>query len=87
MDPIEGVELAELTKEMAAEVVAENRRRAGGQIKKLYQRIMGLTSDIKNKETELRKLREKLRTAQAKIDKLRAGDWSVLDEPKAEEGK
>lgn len=82
IEKIPGVELSELVTEATSELLAERRKKAAGLIKNHLQRVEGLALDVRKKENELKKLREKLTKAQAKIDKIKAGDWSVLSDRK-----
>ena len=78
MDPIKDVNLADLVAEAAAEEVCDRRRMAAGHIKGVLRRIEALSKEIKEASGALVKKQAKLDAANAKLAKLRAGDWSVL---------
>ena len=79
-EKIEGVDLSDLVTEAAGAVLSERRKQAAGMIKQLLQRVEGAASDIRDLEKQIARKRESMGKAQAKIDKLKAGDWSVLAE-------
>lgn len=87
MEKIEGVKLDELVTEASTELLQERRRGASSLIKKLLIYSEGLVDSIKRKEAELKGLRKKLSTQKEKIERLRAGDWSVLVENAEEKEK
>ena len=82
IEKIEGVNLADLVKEASTELIAERRAQAGNLIKNHLQRVEQLTLDIRNLEKNLKGKKDKLAKAQAKIDKIAGGDWSMLVEKK-----
>ena len=82
MKEVQGVNLGELVSETATQLVADRRKMVGNQIKNLLQRTEGLARKLVLGKREIKKLEDKLASAQAKIDKLKAGDWSVLEERK-----
>jgi seryl-tRNA synthetase len=82
IDPIEGVDLSELVKEASTELMAEKRRQASNIIKNHLQREEQLVYDIRNLKKNLKGKEEKLAKAQAKIEKIIKGDWSLLVEKK-----
>lgn len=82
MDKIENVDLGSLVTEASTELMAEKRRVAANHIKIHLQRVEQLVIDVKKAEKELRKKKEKLEKAQAKINKIKEGDWSLLAEKK-----
>lgn len=82
MDKIKDINLTDVVQESAKELIAERRKMVGNQIKQLLQRVEGLARFVVVGERELKKIKDKLSSAQAKIDKLKAGDWSILEEPK-----
>lgn len=77
---IEGVNLADLVDSVSTDLVNERRKQASGVIKQQLQRMEQLNIDIKNAEKELKKKSEKLAKAQTKMDRIKSGDWSVLNE-------
>lgn len=83
MQEIKDINLTEVVQESATELITERRKMVGNQIKQLLQRVEGLARMVVNGEKELKKIKDKLASAQAKIDKLKAGDWSILEEPKS----
>jgi len=82
MNEIKDINLTDVVQESAKELIIERRKMVGNQIKQLLQRVEGLARKIVFGEKEIKKLKDKLTTAQTKIDRLKAGDWSVLEEPK-----
>ena len=80
MEKIENVDLGNLVTEASNEIIDARRKQAAGIIKQQLQRIEQLVTDISNAEKELKKKRDKLTKAQEKIDKIKAGDWSLLAE-------
>lgn len=82
MEKVEGVNLNELVAEASKELFAETnywrRRQAAGLIKKLLQQREELASDVKRLEKDIQREREALENFQVKIDKIKAGDWSLL---------
>lgn len=79
------INLAALVSETASQMIIDRKRMIGGQIKQLLQRAEGLAKNINSKKSELNKLESKLKIAQEKINKLKAGDWSVLEKSREEE--
>lgn len=87
MDPMSDVKLDALVAEIGSQMVDERRKMVGGQIKALLLRVETLTREVRQAERELEKKKGALRGSQEKIEKLRKGDWSVLEEPKGERDK
>lgn len=86
MDAVENVDLAQLTADVATQLIDEKRRSIAGLVKQMLQRAEQLAADIKKLEKEAQGKRGQLAQALAKIEKLRVGDWSVLEEPKRQGG-
>jgi hypothetical protein len=82
IEKIEGVDLAVLVEEASTELMAEKRRQASNIIKNHLQREEQLVYDIRNLEKNLKGKKDKLAKAQAKIEKIIKGDWSLLSEKK-----
>lgn len=80
MKQIEDTDLTELAKEATTELIVEQRNEARNLIRSLFQRRIALAEEGKRKEAELAKLKKKLESTDARIARLRAGDWSVLSE-------
>ena len=78
MDKIDGIDLAELVKDSAQDLMKEKRVGAANIVKNHLQRVEQLAIDIRTLEKELKNKKDKLVKAQSKIDKIKAGDWSVL---------
>ena len=77
---IEGLDLSDLVTEVSTDLVNERRKQAAGVIKKQLQKLEQLNIDVKNAEKELKKKTESLAKAQNKVDRIKSGDWSVLNE-------
>jgi outer membrane murein-binding lipoprotein Lpp len=86
MEKLENVNLAELVVEASDALLTEKRNGAASSIKKHLQRVEQLAIDVRKLEKELKSKKEKLAKAQAKIEKIKEGDWSLLadkdDSPK-----
>ncbi len=78
MKPIKGVNLAEMVKNCAEELIDIRRKEAANIIKQLLQRMEQLSIDADNLEKELRKKKEKLLKAKTKIEKIKEGQWDLL---------
>ena len=65
-------------------LMAEKRHDAESRIKQILIRQEKLAESIKASENELKKLNAKLEKSVAKINKLKSGDWSVLNEQENE---
>jgi hypothetical protein len=82
MEPIKGIDLGELVNISSEQLLHDYRVEIGGKIKKLLVKCEVLPRDIKKLETELEKVRKSYKEALDKVEKLKAGDWSVLNEEK-----
>ena len=82
MEKLENVDLSALVEDSSKELMDEKRKQAAGLIKVQLQRIEQLSLDVRNAERTLKKKQEALAKAQQKIDKIKAGDWSLLAEQK-----
>jgi hypothetical protein len=82
MEKLENVNLAELVVEASEALLAEKRNTAASIIKKHLQRVEQLAIDVHKVEKELKSKKEKLVKAQAKINKIKEGDWSLIAEQK-----
>ena len=80
MEKIDGVDLGNLVSDVAAGIVTDRRNQASGLIKQQLQKVEQLAKDIVAAEKDLEKKKGKLTQAQGKIDKIKAGDWTVLTE-------
>ncbi|KKK98742.1 hypothetical protein LCGC14_2639720 [marine sediment metagenome] len=86
MEKINNVDLSQLVEESAEKLVAEKRNKAASLVKQELQRIEQLKIDIKKIDKDRKNKQDKLDKAQAKMDKIKNGDWSVLAEPKENQG-
>lgn len=84
MKAIENTTPEELLKEAATQLINEQKHAAVNQIKDTLKRIAQLSNDIKTMRQAVEKKQKELEGANGRLDKLRAGDWSVLQDPKAE---
>lgn len=80
MQKIEGVELPDLVAQAANELVNLQRDEAITLIKRKLERVAGLTAEIKKLKNDIKTKEEKLEKTLGLIEKLRSGDWSVLQE-------
>ena len=78
MEPIKDVDLKELVSSSSDMVIEEKKKQAKNAIKKLFYQQAGLVADLKSMQKQVNKKQESLIKIQARIDKLRSGDWSVL---------
>jgi len=84
MKPIPSLNLTDLLEGAANALMAEKRHDAESRIKQILIRQEKLAESIKASENELKKLNAKLEKSVAKINKLKSGDWSVLNEQENE---
>ncbi len=82
MEKIEGIELDKLVSDVASELVNDRRKQAASAIKVFLQRAEQLSVDMKLLNRQLKEKQKKFDETVARIDKIKAGDWSLLAEPK-----
>jgi predicted aminopeptidase len=87
MDKIEDIDLPELVAESSQQFLQERRASVTGLIKQMFQRAEQLANEIRADEKGLAKKRGKLSEVTAKIEKLRGGDWSVLQQQGGGDGQ
>lgn len=87
MKQIDNVNLSDLLESAALNLLTEKRKDAESRIKQILVRQEAMADAIKTKESELKKLREKMEKSTAKIDRLRKGDWAVLAEIEREDAQ
>ena len=80
MKPIPSLNLTDLLEGAASALLTEKRHDAESRIKQILIRQEKLAESIKAAENDLKKLNGKWDKSVAKINKLKAGDWSVLNE-------
>ena len=80
MKAIQDVDLKKLTEEVAIELLVERRRGVSSKIKSMIIKVEDLTERKSRLTAELKKADESLEKANALIEKLKAGDWSVLQD-------
>ena len=89
MQKVEGINLQELApdveKSTADEQFEKDQALVREEIKKVIFRINGLKLEIRDGEKRLNGLKEKLEKAEAKMARIRQGDWSVLSEGEPKE--
>jgi len=78
MKKIDGIELSDLVHRALQDIHAEEEAKISSLIKKKLIEIEGLATEIQRDEKSLGKKKEKLEKAQAKLNKIKEGDWSVL---------
>jgi hypothetical protein len=84
MRAIEGVATQDLVAQAAQQLIDEQKHAAVNQIKDVLKRIAQLSNDLKTMQESAAKKEKELNGAKGMLEKLRAGDWSVLCEIKAE---
>jgi len=77
-DPRDQINLAELVEDTATSLVAALRKDYQGKIRQMLLKLEQLDKEITDGEKQLNKKRQAFTKIQARIDKLRDGDWSVL---------
>jgi seryl-tRNA synthetase len=82
MKAIKGVDLKELVEETASHVIESKKKSAVGLIKNLFFKVEGLNKDIDGLKKQLTAKEQSLEKTLNRINKLKAGDWSVLKEEK-----
>jgi len=84
MKPIPSLNLTDLLEGAANALLIEKRHDAESRIKQILIRQEKLAESINATENDLKKLNAKWQKSVAKINKLKAGDWSVLNEQENE---
>jgi len=84
MKPIPLLNLTDLLEGAANALLIEKRHDAESRIKQILIRQEKLAESINATENDLKKLNAKWQKSVAKINKLKAGDWSVLNEQENE---
>lgn len=79
MKAIDGIDLKDLVTETMKELVAEKQRSVQGFIKDLLKRYEYLILEVDQKRKQLVQAEDSLKKTKEKIDKLQAGDWSMLE--------
>lgn len=89
MDPIEGVNLAELVAESSGELLKSKRHETNNAIKKLLLGIEDLDGRIRSAKQKVTELEAEKGKKVALVEKIKSGDWSALrvekEQPKPEE--
>ena len=85
MKEIPETNLPDLIEAASKSLLQERRKDAESRIRGLLIRQEAMSESIRTKESELKKLREKLEKSVAKMTRLSKGDWSVLAELEQEE--
>ncbi len=84
MKAIENTTPEELLQEAAIQLINEQKHAAVAQIKDTLRRVAQLSNDIKTMQQAVDKKQKELDGANGRLEKLRAGDWSVLQDAKQE---
>lgn len=79
-EPIEDTKLEDLVKVASLQLLDERRHEATNLIKNFFQKLEGLSLEVKKLKSELSKKEESLEKTMDKVARLRKGDWSVLAE-------
>ena len=79
-EPIEGVKLEDIVTEAATELLVERKRQATSLIKNFLMKVEGVTTEIKQLKRQLESKEETLTKTLDKIERLKKGDWSLLNE-------
>lgn len=82
MKPVADLDLKDLLKEASIDLLTERRRGVNGKIKVLLIKVEDLAQRKARLTSELAKADESYKKALESIEKLKAGDWSVLQEDK-----
>lgn len=83
MDKIEGVNLATVIAEAEAALLAEDRKKVNHAINGMLSNIRAWEAEIRKAETLIGERKGKIAKAREKLERIGAGDWSLLSEPKA----
>lgn len=78
MEPINEVDLKDVLKRAATDLINQRYEDAIGIVKKQLMKQSGLIEDIKKMKNEIFKKEQSLEKVNQVIAKLREGDWSVL---------
>ena len=84
MKPIENTTPGELLSEAATQLINEQKHAAVSQIKDALRRVAQLSNDIRTMQQSIEKKQRELDGANGRLEKLRSGDWSVLQDSKAD---
>lgn len=82
MKPIDNTTPSELLEQAAAQLIEEQKHAAVTQIKDTLRRVAQLANDIKTMQAALDKKKKEFDGATSKLELLRQGDWSVLQDQK-----
>lgn len=82
MQPIANVNLNECLTLAEEKVLSEEKGRIITKLKELLTSLKQATADVVKLEKEIKKANEKLAKLTEKYEKVKAGDWSVLQEEK-----
>jgi len=85
MQPLDGVKLEDLVKQASNDLLAKRKQELSTKIQAIFHRVDGLNEEIRKLENDLAKKRKKLESANAKLTKLRQGDWTVLEDEKKQD--
>lgn len=80
MEKIEGVDLASELAQAEADIMAEQRSKVRALVGYLITDISKWQREKYEAQKSLAKLDEKIKQARAKYEKIKAGDWSILNE-------
>lgn len=82
MKPIEHIKVQDLFAEAEKEVASDRAAHAKAQIKKLMQTLYKIERNIPQLEEQLKKLKDQQNNLWQKLNDIRCGEWSKLDEEK-----
>jgi phenylpyruvate tautomerase PptA (4-oxalocrotonate tautomerase family) len=85
MEKIDGINLSELITEASSEVLLEKRREVASAIRQMLNKQISLAGEITKMDKELAQKNKQLIEVNGKLDKIKSGDWSVLNEKKQEQ--
>lgn len=83
MEKIEGIDLAEITKETEEFILHEKKAEVSRVIRAIFSDVAKWETQIRVKQQEIASLQGKLQAAVDKVAKLREGDWNVLPKPQS----
>lgn len=80
MEAIEGIDLVELVREAENDVLIEKRRRVYQMVKGINTNLLDLYAERQKQQEALTKTNGKIEAAQKKLEAIKRGDWSLLNE-------
>lgn len=85
MKKVEGVELADLIKVAGEELRLQDETIVKEKVKSLIVKLVGANEEVKKCKTALEKAEKAVEKYQARLDKVKTGDWSALEDNQQKE--